>query len=147
MKSVTWEQIDKTGFTLSLLCAIHCIAFPLLLPFLPLLAGSFIWSSGFEQTVVFASLLVAAPTLLRGYAQHRRIWVPVAFVIGLCFVLLRPEAHVHADGVHLGIEHYFFASCTGLALASGHWLNLRFCRACPICRHHPDDKPCSSSKA
>lgn len=145
MKASTWERIDRTGFAVSFVCAAHCIAFPVLLPFLPLIAGSFFWSEGFEEGVVFAALLLAAPALIRGYLQHRRVWVPAAFAVGVGFLLLRPGHHVHGDHVHLEPEHYVFAACAGLSLAVGHWLNLRFCRSCPVCREHGEAKPCSSS--
>ena len=148
IKALSWEHFDRAGMFVSFLCAVHCIALPILLPFLPLLAGSFFWTEGFEETVVAASLLIAGPTLFRGYLQHRRFWVPLAFGLGLAFILLRPDAHGHGhDHSHAGtidIAHYLFAACAGISLASGHWLNLRFCKSCPVCSHNEKDEPCSS---
>ncbi|MBT3637245.1 MAG: MerC family mercury resistance protein, partial [Opitutae bacterium] len=42
MKSITWRAFDRMGMTLSMACAIHCLAMPVLIPLLPLLAGSFL---------------------------------------------------------------------------------------------------------
>ncbi len=148
IKALSWERFDRAGMFVSFICAIHCIALPILLPFLPLLAGSFFWAEGVEETVVVASLLIAGPTLFRGYLQHRKFWVLLAFGLGLAFILLRPDAHVHShDHSHTGtieVAHYLFAACAGLSLACGHWLNLRFCKNCPVCSHNEKDEPCSS---
>ena len=144
MKASTWELIDRTGFAVSFLCAVHCIALPFLLPFLPLIAGSFFWSEGFEEGVVYAALLLATPALIRGYLRHRRVWVPAAFALGVGFLLLRPGHHVHGDHIHLEPEHFVFAACAGLSLAVGHFLNLRFCRSCHACLEHGEAKTCPS---
>ena len=90
IKSLSWGCFDRAGMFVSFMCAIHCIALPILHPFLPLLAGSFFWAEGVEETVVAASLLIAGPTLFRGYLQHRQSWVLLAFGLGLAFILLRP---------------------------------------------------------
>ena len=138
MKASTWERFDKAGTAVSLTCAVHCVAFPFLVGFAPLLAGSFLWGEAFEETMAACSLVIATPALARGYLRHRRLWVPLAFVVGIVFLLaLRPFAE--------GAAHFLFAAGGGFALASGHLLNIRFCRTCPVCRHHDDGEPCSSS--
>ncbi|MBU62094.1 MAG: hypothetical protein CMI26_06295 [Opitutae bacterium] len=144
-KAFSWDRFDRAGMFVSFLCAVHCISLPFLLPFLPLLAGSFFWKEGFEETVVAVSLLIAGSTLFRGYLKHRRFWVLLAFGSGLTFLLLRPDAHGHGHD-HAGaidVAHYLFAACAGISLAFGHWLNLRFCKSCPVCSHNEIDNACS----
>ena len=87
MKASTWERFDKAGTAVSLTCAVHCVAFPFLVGFAPLLAGSFLWGEAFEETMAACSLIIATPALARGYLRHRRPWVPLAFVVGVVFML------------------------------------------------------------
>ena len=134
MKSVTWRAFDRMGMTLSMACAIHCLAMPVLIPLLPLLAGSFLTGETTESVILTVTLLIAAPTLFRGYLKHRKFRVPAIFLLGLLFLALRPGAF-HHDHVHEGeVWHFVLAALAGLSLAIGHWLNLRLCKSCPSCK-------------
>jgi hypothetical protein len=122
------------GMTLSMACAIHCLAMPVLIPLLPLLAGSFLTGETTESVILTVTLLIAAPTLFRGYLRHRKFRVPAIFLLGLLFLALRPGAF-HHDHVHEGeVWHFVLAALAGLSLAIGHWLNLRLCKSCPSCK-------------
>jgi hypothetical protein len=134
MKSVTWRAFDRLGMTLSMACAIHCLVMPVLIPLLPLLASSFLTGETTESVILTATLLIAAPTLFRGYLKHRKFRVPAIFLLGLLFLALRPGAF-HHDHVHEGeVWHFVLAALAGLSLAIGHWLNLRLCKSCPSCK-------------
>jgi hypothetical protein len=134
MKSVTWRAFDRLGMTLSMACAVHCLVMPVLIPLLPLLASSFLTGETTESVILTATLLIAAPTLFRGYLKHRKFRVPAIFLLGLLFLALRPGAF-HHDHVHEGeVWHFVLAALAGLSLAIGHWLNLRLCKSCPSCK-------------
>ena len=134
MKSITWRAFDRMGMTLSMACAIHCLAMPVLIPLLPLLAGSFLTGETTESVILSVTLLIAAPTLFRGYLKHRKFRVPAIFLLGLLFLALRPGAF-HHDHVHEGeVWHFVLAALAGFSLAIGHWINLRLCKSCPSCK-------------
>ena len=134
MKAARWRTFDRMGMTLSLACAIHCLAMPVLLPLIPLLAGSFLVGETTESVVLSITLMIAAPTLFRGYLKHRKFRVPAIFLLGLFFLALRPSAF-HHDHVHEGEAlHFVFAALAGFSLAIGHWINLKLCKSCPSCK-------------
>jgi len=142
MRGLVWTLFDRIGFSVSFVCAIHCLAMPILLPLVPILAGTFWVSESTEAYVMVATILIAAPALFRGYLLHRKFRVPAIFILGLLFPLIRPEAHTH-EHIHLhgdDILHFTLAALGGFSLAMGHWLNLRFCKSCPSCTDH--NKPC-----
>ncbi len=133
--NVTWTNFDRVGFSLSFICAIHCLAIPIFLPLVPVLADSYVASENLELLIICFTLLIATPTLLRGYLRHRKLLIPACFFLGLVFLLLRPSAFEHShDHVHSeDAFHFILAALGGFSLAIGHLLNLRFCRNCPAC--------------
>ena len=74
MKSVTWRAFDRMGMTFRWL-AIHCQCpsdpFASLAPVLSLQAR--------RPSILTVTLLIAAPTLFRGYLKHRKFSVPAIF--------------------------------------------------------------------
>ena len=122
--------------TLSMACAIHCLAMPMLIPLLPLVASSYFGGETTEAVILTITLLIAGPTLFRGYLKHRKFRVPAIFLLGLLFLALRPGSlhHEHAH-LHEGeILHFVMAALAGLSLAIGHWINLKLCKSCPSCK-------------
>ena len=150
MKTAVWKSFDRIGMTLSMACAIHCLAMPALLPLIPLLAGSFWVDEKTESVIVIITLLIAAPTLLRGYLKHRKLRVPAMLALGLFFLALRPgafhhahtHAHWHGNGYREALLHFVFAALAGFSLAIGHWINLKLCKSCPSCKEEDSIRHC-----
>ena len=135
--NLSWANFDRMGFSLSFICAIHCLALPIFLPLVPVLAGSFVASENLEWFIICITLLIATPTLFRGYLRHRKVLIPACFLLGLLFLVLRPSAFEHSHD-HMHSEdafHFILAALGGFSLAVGHWLNLKFCRICPACKN------------
>lgn len=142
VKLLNWKKFDQVGMTLSFFCAIHCLALPILIPILPFLAGSFIAGGKAEYIILSITLLIATPTLFRGYLKHRNFRVLAIFFVGLLFLFLRPDS-THHDHVHDGeFLHFILAALAGFSLAIGHWLNIRLCKSCPTCKEHKADGYC-----
>ncbi len=121
--------LDKTGATFSWLCAMHCLAMPFLISFLPLLGVSFLAHEGIEYIIVGISIVIALVTLLPAYfKQHRKIRTLLLFVSGICFV-------VFAD--LLFEESIFgkiiFVSVGAMFITTAHFINRRLCRNCQNC--------------
>ncbi len=144
MKSSSWALFDRIGFSVSFICAVHCLAMPILLPLLPVLAGSFWLGESIESWIMILTITVAALALFRGYLLHRKFRVLFIFTLGIMFLFLKSDqcglcshGHWHLSGA--SVLHYGLAALGGFSLAIGHWLNLKFCKSCPACNrknHH-----------
>jgi len=104
----TW--VDSVGGSLSLLCAIHCMAFPLLVS----LGGAF--SHGIvEQLFLLSAILFTALSLFQAYRRHHLKWSTVIlFVLGMLSLVLSLILHAHS-----------LSAFGGVVLAAGHFINWR----------------------
>jgi ABC-type Mn2+/Zn2+ transport system ATPase subunit len=130
----TWG--NSAGICLSLTCAAHCLAAPLLVPLLPLTGGRFLLNDRIEFLLLICSLMVTTGSLALGYSVHRR--PHVFLIVGTAFGLVT-VGRSFFDGSH---EIAWVVSGAGLLTAS-HLLNLSHCRSCKICHeelfvNHPD---------
>lgn len=120
---------DKTGAAISCLCAVHCLAMPLAISFLPLLGVSFLAREGIEYVIVGISIVVAALALLPAYfKQHRKIRTLLLFVSGICFVILADILFQES----LPGKIVFVLIGASLVI-SAHFINRRLCRDCRNC--------------
>lgn len=111
-----WPLLDGLGIALSVGCAIHCAALPLLVLTLPA------WDSSLE----FLPLVLVAVALLavgRGIWNHRRYGALVPFAAG-ALAILGAEWWHEQEAVHLALS--IVASAL---LITAHVMNLRACRA------------------
>jgi hypothetical protein len=130
------DHSDAVGQVLSVVCAVHCVATPLVLTLLPAAASAL----GGAHPVLFAFVVVVgAWAFVPGYRCHRRLQVPAlavagAGMLGLAAFVLHETA---ADTV---------LSLVGASLMmAAHWRNrvlLKAERCCDKHRHAPhDDHP------
>lgn len=126
------SSLDWFGLGLSTLCAVHCIALPLLAGLAPVLevvdqGGAFHWI----MAVLIVPLGVFA--FWRGYRQHRRPWVIAIGLVGLLLVVSGliaaiDEGHTHRAGTILTLAGSVILMLT-------HYQNWRLSR-CQSC--HPE---------
>lgn len=113
---LSWN-LDFLGFSVSVLCAIHCLALPFLLS-LGLFGGlNCLHHPLVEWGLIGTTVLVASPALYRGYLQHshvRPVWIA-----GAGFLLLGFSRLSIAD------EHLLTAA-GGLLIATAHWFNWKY---------------------
>jgi hypothetical protein len=91
-RSQSW--LDRTAIFLAVLCGIHCLATPILLVALPLLANTVWVSEHFHLgmlLVVFPTSLIAA---FAGCRRHRDRWVIGFIVAGLAVLSVITTAEV-----------------------------------------------------
>lgn len=123
---------DRAGAVLSWLCAVHCLAMPFLISFLPVVGISFLAHEGIEYVFVGLSIAVALVTLLPGYfKEHRKIRTLLLFVSGIGFVIFADtlfEENIFGKILFVGTG----AICITLA----HLVNRRLCRSCRKCRRN-----------
>ncbi len=122
------RQADRLGFAASLLCAVHCALFPVLLALLPAfglnLGG---WIDIDQAFVVFATLL-ATTTLTLGYRRHRAFRAWALLLPGLTLVWAGAFTSLHDHSV----THAVVMTVGGLLLAGAHFWNLRLTHASAV---------------
>ena len=128
MKLARW---DATGMALSLLCAIHCLAMPVVFGFLPWLGVEALHDHRFEWSMVALIAGLAAFSYIRGYLTHRRWELFALLGFGLVIFLgIRPWLAVH----HLHDWEHVVTLVGGVAYIFGHWLNRRWIKHECHCR-------------
>jgi drug/metabolite transporter (DMT)-like permease len=153
-----FPSLDVVGATASFLCAIHCLAMPVLLVVLPTVGLGFLLNESLERGFVIGSVALAVASTCWGFRVHRKSRVVWFSTIGSVFLLCATfghshsteSAHVHHD--HAGHDHHHHesdhpqSSWGGLALllggaifiSSAHLLNRHFCKSCDHCDHGHD---------
>lgn len=114
---------DKLGIATSAVCLIHCLALPVLLPLLPMLALM-------KHTDVHGALLVPIVGLsglgvLPGYLRHRARRVVLFALAGIALCAAAVGVEVLFDWHALDAP---LTVCGGLMLISAHIANLRLTR-------------------
>lgn len=122
--AISWA--DPAGVCLSLACAMHCLAAPLLVTILPLAGVGILVDERTELFFVLASLLFAGGSLTWGFHIHRQQRL---------LLTLGAAAAMMGTGRFLLQEPYEIAL---VALGAGlltvsHVLNYQLCRSCAQC--------------
>ena len=121
-----WPALDVVGTFLSALCAVHCVATPFVVAFLPFLGG-------LHSRLPPILAVVALVAVGGGALVHRD--TPPLVPLGPGIALLAAVHAFPAQAVALSVVASAF-------LISAHFLNTRACRracaACPV--HHAHDR-------
>lgn len=129
------ERFDRFAIMLSGLCAIHCIALPIIASVIPLLTatvhhGNEVHEFWFHQFILLFILPVSIIALATGYRSHRRVLPLVIASIGmaiLAFIALFAE-QLLIDNVIPHEGETLLTITGGLIHAAGHILNLQATR-------------------
>jgi hypothetical protein len=114
--------LDAVGFSTSFICALHCMALPLLFT-----TGAFsgvVWPghSLLEAFLILGAVSVAGWSLSRSYLYYHRNRGPLFLgVAGMLTLLLSRLAEDHA-------EHWITAA-GGILIAAAHWYNWKSTRS------------------
>jgi hypothetical protein len=165
MKKSTLHILDNIGFSLSTLCAIHCLIFPFLLILLPLVGMAFFLNATAEKVFVVGSVLLAALSLYYGF-RHHKSWKPFAlYLVSATFLLtatfFMEHSHAHSDNhlvanaqaeAHKNHDHdheepskenrpqghpltLAIVVLGGIGIAFSHYFNRRLYRTCTDHKH------------
>ncbi len=124
---------DKSAIGLSLLCAIHCLVFPLIIVLMPSLIALPLNNEMFHVWMVVAVLPTSAYALTIGCRQHKRYRLLILGLLGLaCLVLAVVLGEIFLSGA---CEKMLTSIGVGI-IAYGHYRNYRLCQhqencACP----------------
>jgi len=80
--------LDRMGIVISSICLVHCLALPLLIALLPVVASALPADGWVHPLLIGLALPVTGLALWRGYRRHRRI-VPTSLgIAGLGLIAL-----------------------------------------------------------
>ena len=117
--------LDSCAVGISAICAVHCLALPVLLLVFPLLGSSLITDELFHVLVLWVILPTSALAVLLGRARHPDRTVLLWVVSGMVILVIGALwAHDHAEA---WVDRTF-ALIGGLILALGHIRNYHLCR-------------------
>ena len=115
--------IDNIGVFVSSACAIHCLALPLVVTFLPLVGLGFLAGEPAEYAIIGAVLL-AAGSVVAGVRHHRRWRAFLTLVLAVGVIV---TGFLAAEGNFEVVLHVAGA----VLLATTHLVNRHLCRTCP----------------
>jgi hypothetical protein len=127
---------DKVAISLSMLCMVHCLAFPLLLALLPSIALLPFDKEYFHILMVAAVIPISIYALTLGCKKHKNFSIVTLGALGLlCLVsaVLLGENRIGEIGEKL------LTVIGGILIALSHYKNFR------LCQHH-ESCPCPSEK-
>ncbi len=126
--------LDKGSIALSLACAVHCLALPVITVMAPALMGYAIGDESFHRWLAFAVLPLSVVALMMGCKQHRTVSVVTLGAIGLLTILLTALfGHDVLGEAGEKIATVFGASM----IAITHYRNYRLCQ-----QHHKQSGSC-----
>ena len=116
--------LDKTGMWTSALCAVHCIAVPVILSMSAFSSWAFLhndYVENVENAVLTISAVIAVSSLVPSYLKHHRRVVPISILLSgfLLIGLSRFKVDVNESVL-------VFSGAT--LVASAHFFNYRFCK-------------------
>ena len=121
------KLLDSLAVALSGVCAVHCLALPLVVVAYPLLGS---WSMDemlFHRLLLIVIIPVSLIALLLGYYTHRSRQVAVLGTLGIAILaLVAVSGH---DWLSMAGER-LATTAGGLILASGHLINAVIARRC-----------------
>jgi len=121
-------KLDKLGIWVSSLCALHCLALPVLIPLLPLIGSTFFAQVWFERVILSISLIIGGIALFSGASRYHGQYYPL--------VLLFTGGAIYWYKDILGEAYEPFTIALGaLLIVAGHWINMRLCRQCKCCKN------------
>jgi hypothetical protein len=126
--SILLGRVDRIGAAVSLACAIHCMATPLIIIVLSLVGISTEVHDSLHALLVFGSVALAAGSLCWGFRVHRD-WRLFMVLGGAVALIIR--AQFRTEGIQ---ETGLMVAGAGL-LVIAHLLNRRLCGTCAHCEH------------
>ncbi len=130
------HRLDLAGSVLSTLCAIHCLAMPLVAVALPLWGLAILGTREWERATSTAMVALAAVCLWQGCRRHGRWWL-LALLAGGASVVLGTQFFWANDrftdaccAISPNWNEAAFMGAGGLTIAIAHGLNLYYRRNC-----------------
>jgi len=110
-------NIDLVGATLSVVCGIHCVVFPMLMMAQPMLKDNFFFGEPVEHAIILVSFIIASSSFTIGYLKHKKSLPFLLFAISFGLII----------SLHIGIMQMemLLMPIAGFLLATAHVYNHR----------------------
>ncbi len=96
--------LERIGLGLSFACALHCIATPLLLAFLPLASSTLAHSHELDLILIVSSFVIVGFTNLVGFIIHHKQYAPLVYMLlGFSLVVSGHVTEIYSLQLLLGI--------------------------------------------
>ncbi|MEY2794265.1 MAG: hypothetical protein RJA76_2257 [Bacteroidota bacterium] len=120
---VRWLPLERIGFYLSILCAIHCLSLPIFLFFAPYIVSTFAFNEVVEWSLVISSFLMATILLYKDFKKHRQ-FQPL--------LLLGAAVFSKFVEILLGTRsiNWVFGLLLGIFVALAYWYNYKHKSTC-----------------
>lgn len=123
----TTTRLERIGFWLSLACAVHCLAMPVVITLLPFVGSTILADHETELYIMGGSWLLAGVLLYVDFRKHQT-WLPLLLLAGSVGVKL-------LEVLVLGEDFEAIASpVSGVLIALAYYFNWRHKKAC-ACGH------------
>ena len=113
--------LDKTGMWTSALCAVHCIALPVLISMSAFSSWAFLHDERVENVVLALSAAIAVTSLGPSYVRHHRKILPIVILLSGFFL-------IGVSRFWIDVSESIFASSGAALVAAAHVLNHRYCK-------------------
>ena len=120
------KTLDNTGICVSLACAIHCLAMPILITVLPLIGLSFLTTETGELVIIGSAVLISIVSLTVGHNQHKQVHAFLFLISALCLISVLKIGLLESVEI---IAHVFI----GILIAGSHFMNRYLCSKCEKC--------------
>lgn len=124
-----YRTLDRWGIALSFLCLLHCVATPLILLSLPLMARYYLAHPWFHLLLALVIIPVGGLAFVRGFRHHQRSSILLLGFLGLVIITVAPFL-VHA--LKYNLNEPVLMVLGSVALITAHLRNQKACR----CHRH-----------
>lgn len=132
-------NLDRLAISLSGICAIHCVIFPIIASLIPLISttlrhGNTLHEFWFHQFILIFIFPVSILAVISGFRCHRNIMPTIISLLGLTILVFTAVCAETLISNHT-IPHATEAWLTiigGIIHATGHMFNLIATRKCKI---------------
>ena len=126
MRNLNTQKItDFLAISLSGLCLVHCLLFPLITIFLPAVSGSFLEGEIFHKFLLIFILPTSILALFLGCKKHRKRNFFFIGGIGLFFLVFAAFLGHELLGE---VGEKVLTTLGGLIIAYAHWKNFQSCK-------------------
>src|SRR5688572_14991888 len=118
----SWQdRLDRTGMWTSALCAVHCIAVPVLISMSAFGSLAFLHNEHMENVVLAISAIVAVSSLIPSYVKHhRKVFPIIILLLGFCLIGM--------SRLSVGLDESVMAASGAALVATAHFSNFRYCK-------------------
>lgn len=110
------QKIEKVGFYLSVVCAVHCVATPVVITFLPYMGSSLIANHAWELLVIIGSMFLGFWILWNDFQKHKNN-LPLILLAGSLITKIFEITY------HSTLLENFTAPITAMLIASAYYIN------------------------